>query len=268
MPVVIIALVVGVSSVAASADAPTAGLMLAQDDDLNLEETGGGGFMGKIKGLWAELKKGGRTMYLLLFLSVMGLAFLLERIFVLRRGIIVPKGLAEDADDLWKQGRLKELEQLGQNSKSTLGRIIAYIARHPNADVATTSTAAGDIGSRDLRRQLQRAYPLAVVATLSPLLGLFGTVIGMIESFDKFTMQVESLADPTMFAGSISKALITTAAGLAIAVPTLGAYHFFRTRTSTFGLMLEEQVSEMINEWKMAGKREDLEQGAETTQEA
>ena len=64
-------------------------------------------------------------------------------------------------------------------NRSTLGRMLAAIVRHRSSGVERVSTIAGDIASRDLKRHLQRAYPLAVVATVAPLLGLFGTLIGV-----------------------------------------------------------------------------------------
>jgi biopolymer transport protein ExbB len=110
---------------------------------------------------------------------------------------------------------------------------------------------AGDVASRDLRRHLQKAYPLAVVATVSPLLGLLGTVIGMIGAFDKVAA-AGSLGDASVLGGDISKALITTGAGLTIAVPALVLYHYFKSRTNLYAIMLEEEVGELITEWYSA----------------
>lgn len=203
--------------------------------------------MEDIKDLYLDLKKGGKTMVFLLFLSVMGLAFILERTVRLRKSAIAPSGLAAAAANLWNQGRIDELDALCRKRPSTLSRIIRFVTQHSANPVADVSAGAGDIASRELRVQLQRGYPLAVVATLSPLLGLLGTVIGMIEAFEKVTI-AGSMGDATYLSGSISKALITTAAGLVIAIPALGFYHFFRSRTTTYGILLEEQASSFINE--------------------
>jgi biopolymer transport protein ExbB len=125
---------------------------------------------------------------------------------------------------------------------------VAVIARHRHSSMADVSMMAGDVASRDLRRHVQKAYPLAIVATVSPLLGLFGTVIGMIGAFDKVAA-AGSLGDASLLGGDISKALITTAAGLSIAIPTLVCYHYFRNRTSQFALQLEEEAGELISDW-------------------
>ena len=99
-----------------------------------------------------------------------------------------------------------------------------------------------------MRVHLQRAYPLAVIATVSPLLGLFGTVYGMIGAFESVAL-AGKMGDPSIMAGDISFALITTALGLIIAVPALIAYHYFRVRTNIYGLTLEEQTNHLLIRW-------------------
>ena len=162
----------------------------------------------------------------------------------------MPRGFADQANELWREGQFEDLEELCRANRSTLARVVSYVARHRQSPIADVSAGAGDVAARDLRRHLQRAYPLNVVATLSPLLGLLGTVIGMIESFGRFQAFGEE-GDPSVFAGSISKALITTATGLIIAIPSLGFYHWYRSRTNNYGVALEEQSSELISDWLM-----------------
>jgi biopolymer transport protein ExbB len=119
---------------------------------------------------------------------------------------------------------------------------------HRKASHADISVIAGDLASREMRQHLLRAYPLAVVATISPLLGLFGTVYGMIGAFESVALAGE-MGDPSVMAGDISYALITTALGLVIAVPALAVYHFLRIRTRLLSLSLEEQASHLMSRW-------------------
>lgn len=208
-----------------------------------------------------KMKQGGWTMVFLLFASIAGVGFALERLVNLRSSAIAPKGLAQKADDLWRAGKWDEIESLPEKSNSTLARVVAVIARHRHSSMADVSVMAGDVASRDMRRHMQKAYPLAVVATVSPLLGLFGTVIGMIGAFDKVAV-AGSLGDASLLGGDISKALITTAAGLTIAIPALSLYHYFRHRLSLYALMLEEETGELINSWYAAkGDSKDAGQG-------
>lgn len=196
-----------------------------------------------------KIAAGGRTVLILFFCSVVGLAFALERLVMLRRGAIVPRGLMEKVASLWRQNQFDEILALCRKRSSTLARILAFIVTHRRASMDDLSTAVGDIGARELKRHLLRAYPLAVVATLSPLLGLLGTVIGMIEAFD--TVVLVGMGDATALAGGISKALITTMVGLCIAVPSLFAYHLFKNRTNLYAVMLEEEVTEFISTFLM-----------------
>ena len=195
-----------------------------------------------------KLKQGGMTMVFLFVVSIFGVACALERAFRLNRKAIVPAGLAEKAAALWRAGKYDEVKALAEKDKSALAQTLAAVAKHPHMHMADVSTIAGDVASRNLRRHIQRAYPLAIVATISPLLGLLGTVIGMIGAFDKVAA-AGSLGDASMLGGDISKALITTATGLCIAVPALALYHFFKSRTNGYGMLLEEEVSELLTEW-------------------
>ncbi|MCD6415913.1 MAG: MotA/TolQ/ExbB proton channel family protein [Planctomycetes bacterium] len=197
---------------------------------------------------WLKLKQGGSVMIFLGLASVAGVACIIERLVNLRRAKMVPEGLADKADELWQAGKWQQLEAMTEKGNSMLARIISVILDHRHRSASAVSTLAGEMASRDLRREQQRAYPMAVVATVSPLLGLLGTVVGMIGAFDKVAA-AGSLGDASMLGGDISKALITTATGLSIAVPALVFYHYFKTRISAYSLLLEEEVSELINLW-------------------
>lgn len=198
-----------------------------------------------------KFKAGGLTMWFLLFLSILGLAFVLERVFRLRRAVIVPAGLAEQADKLWKEGKFDEVLKLcEEKKKATLAKIIAFAAKHPQTAMVNVSDVAGDIASRDIGHHQMLTYPLAAIGALAPLLGLFGTVLGMIESFETVAI-AGSMGDPSLLATGISKALVTTAFGLFVAIPNLFFYNVFRFRTNYLSNLLEEETSTLINEWFM-----------------
>ena len=204
---------------------------------------------------WGEqmilrLAKGGWVVPVQIVLSVVGMAFVLERLVRLRRKAVVPVGLAAGADRLWKEGKYDEIRALCHQHPSTLGRIIEFIVGHRDMSVADLSVTAGDIGSRDLKRHLLLAYPLAVVATIEPLLGLLGTVSGMIDCFEVVAVAGE-MGDASLLADGIAKALVTTLVGLTIAIPFLLVYHYLRSRISLLGMALEEQVTELLSAWRM-----------------
>jgi len=110
-----------------------------------------------------------------------------------------------------------------------------------------------DLIAREMDASLQRAYPLGVVATIEPLLGLFGMILGMIESFETVAL-AGALGNPAQLASGISQALTTTALGIGLAIPFLVLYHYFKNKTNSYALLLEEQVSVLIVEWFMQSK--------------
>lgn len=201
----------------------------------------------------SELKRqyvaGGSTMHFILGLSVLGVAFLLERVFRLRRKFVAPAGLSDQARALWQANDMSGLENLAkQHEDSTLGKIVLFIVRHRGGSLEQVNAAASDISSRDMARHMLLTYPMATVAVIAPLLGLFGTVIGMVEAFESVAAAGQ-MGDPTLLSGSISKALITTAYGLLVAMPILFCYHMLKLRTNFLANALDEEASALINEW-------------------
>lgn len=204
---------------------------------------------------WKELKRyykaGGGTMHAILFLSIFALAFVLERIFRLRRAAVAPAGLAAEANRLWKAGDMDKLQALAQRyRRSTLGKVILFVLEYRQSALADINTAAGDIAARDKSRHMMLTYPIGVAAVLAPLLGLFGTVVGMVEAFEIVAL-AGAMGDPSLLSSSISKALLTTVFGLVVAMPGVFMYNVFKLRTNYLFSELEEEASELINSWLM-----------------
>ncbi|MFP4054296.1 MAG: MotA/TolQ/ExbB proton channel family protein [Phycisphaerae bacterium] len=196
----------------------------------------------------AKWAVGGYTMWALAFLAAIALVFVVDRIVMLRRGRIVPHKLADRANALWQQGQYEQIVQLARRSRSTLGKIIAFMVEHRENNFEHINTVAGEIGERDFAVHARRNYPLAAVGTLSPLLGLMGTVFGLMGAFATIGV-VGTMDDPASLAGDIGKALVTTAGGLILAVPALGLYHYFKSRTGVLANILGEEVSNLQNAW-------------------
>lgn len=198
--------------------------------------------------LGKRFAQGGLTMYALVALSLVMVTFGVERLVLLRRSRICPEGLADRARAAWSQGNMPGVIQAAESQPSVLASAILVLARHPHFSPTEASTIVGDEVSRLMRKHLQRAYPLAIVATLSPLLGLLGTVTGMIDAFEVVAI-AGSLGDASLLAGGIAKALITTAFGLIVAIPALGLYHYFRGKTHELAMEAEEEVEQLLGEW-------------------
>lgn len=190
----------------------------------------------------------GVTGIAILALSIVGLGVIFERFTHLRKANIVPRALAKQVNDLWQSADHEAIATLCNTQTNVLAKVLGFINLHRHQEFAVVSTGAGDIASMVLRRHLQRAYPLAIVATIAPLAGLLGTVIGMIEAF-YVVAESGTIGDPSLLADGIYKALLTTAAGLTVALPALGFYHYFKSRTTLFGIELEEEVNALMGNW-------------------
>jgi biopolymer transport protein ExbB len=192
------------------------------------------------------MAEGGAAMLVTLGLSILFLAVTIERSLHLRVRAILPPDLVARVEPLWAAHRFDELEKLLADDGSTLSRVIACTVGHRHQPYAVVSRLAGDLASRELRQHQQKAYALAIVATVAPIVGLLGTVLGMVEAFHVIAYS-EGMGNPALLAGGISKALVNTAAGLTVALPALGMHHYFKHRLATLGLQMEKEITALIN---------------------
>jgi biopolymer transport protein ExbB len=194
-----------------------------------------------------ELREGGLAILVLLAMSVVALGVAIERMRHLRLRTIAPEGLAREAGILWRDGKLDQLGTLISGKPSTLSRMLHYMVDYRALGHAMVTKGVEDIASMELRDHLRRIHPLAIIATVAPIVGLLGTVVGMIEAFHALAFSGSEI-DPALLAGGISKALVNTAAGLCVALPSLGAYHFLKYRITAYGIELERQANTLLRE--------------------
>jgi len=177
--------------------------------------------------LLSIFREAGWPIWPLLATSVLGLALIVERLLSLRRSLILPRGLADQVLDMQRNGQdaPEALARLERNSP--LGRILAEVLRQRHQPLDVQRLAVEDVG-RAVAHDLNRYIPaLGTVAVIAPLMGLFGTVVGMIEIFGSYT---PSGGDPAQLARGISIALYNTAFGILIAIPAMIAHRYLRSR--------------------------------------
>lgn len=193
------------------------------------------------------MKQGGKTMIFLGILSILGLGCALERMAFLRLRHVVPEGFSAKVVALWRDDKLAEVKEMCSKTNSMLARVVETILEHSTStDFQEVKIFAEDKAGRELRLENRKASMLATVATLAPLLGLFGTVVGLLGAFTTVAA-VGEMGDPSILADDISKALITTVAGLAIAMPALFVYNIIKNRLNLYAVLLEEEVSDLVN---------------------
>ncbi|MDQ8206302.1 MotA/TolQ/ExbB proton channel family protein [Coraliomargarita sp. SDUM461003] len=194
---------------------------------------------------WEQIVSGGMTMLVLGIVSMAGIAFALERALMIREKYICPRKLAASATICVQNNDFTGLHKLATAHPSTLGRIIIFIVEHRENDYEKISSMAETIGAREIIDQEERTFPLAVVAAIAPLLGLLGTMIGMIEAFQMVAVYGDE-GGASMLADSIAKALITTAFGLILAIPSIAAFHYFKHKLHKIGVRLELEMEAII----------------------
>ena len=174
------------------------------------------------------MRSGGWLMLPIVICSILSLGIILERFFALRRAVVVPSGLTVEVERALMQGRLDADRIAVLRRGSVLGRVLAAglaCAAKTPARLREAIEEAGRHAVHDLERYLNA---LGTIAATTPLLGLLGTVIGMIKVFAAIT--TAGVGDPQILAGGIYEALITTAAGLSVGIPSLMFHRYFRGR--------------------------------------
>jgi biopolymer transport protein ExbB len=190
------------------------------------------------------VQAGGWLMLPIIVCSVAALAIIVERIWSLQVRRVLPKNLVAQ---VWRWEKINQLndEHIKElQSSSPLGCILSsgILTRDESRDVMKNSIE--DTG-RHVVHELERYLnSLGTIAAITPLLGLLGTVIGMIKVFATITTQ--GVGNPGALAGGISEALITTAAGMSVAIPTLMFYRYFRGRVRMLVIRMEQEALRMV----------------------
>jgi biopolymer transport protein ExbB len=188
-------------------------------------------------------------MYPLLACSVVGLALFFERLVSLRRSRVIPKPFVQRFLHQVRDGNLDRQRalELCQENRSPVAAVFAGALRkwgRPSVEVEQGIIDAGERVTNGLRKYLRVFSALTVVA---PLLGLLGTVIGMIETFNVVAETSVSRGDPQQLAAGISRALLNTAFGLTVAIPAQCFYYFFVGRVDRLIIDMDSLGQELVN---------------------
>ena len=190
------------------------------------------------------VKAGGWLMVPILLCSIIAMAIVVERFWTLQRKRITPANLVVQVWQWSKSGHLTDERLRALRNSSPLGRILAAGLVNRNSSRELMKESIEEVGRHvvhDLDRYLNT---LGTIASITPLLGLLGTVIGMIKVFAVIT--TAGVGDPGVLAGGISEALITTAAGLTVAIPTLMFHRYFRGHVDELVVTMEQEALKMV----------------------
>ena len=191
------------------------------------------------------VRAGGWLMAPILLCSVIALAIIIERFIALRRTRVIPDNVVQNVYREYKQATLTPDYINSLHDKSPMEQILAAALWNRNQPRAVMKEAIEETGRQVTHRLERYLGSLATIADITPLLGLLGTVIGMISVFAEIVSA--GVGNPGALAGGISQALITTAAGLSVAIPAMLFHHFLASRVDELLLDMEDKAVQMVD---------------------
>lgn len=190
------------------------------------------------------IQAGGWLMLPIIACSVAAMAIVVERFWMLRVNRVLPRHLVTQVWSWVRNHQLDATRMHALRSGSPLGRILAAGLVNIHHERAVMKEAIEEAGRHVVLELDRYLNTLGTIAAITPLLGLQGTVVGMIEMFN--TLAAQGAGSPGALSGGISKALITTAAGLAVAIPSLMFYRYFRGRVDMLVVRMEQEATKMV----------------------
>ena len=189
---------------------------------------------------------GGWAMLPILICSAVALAIVLERCFTLRRKSVLPPGLGEEVRNWARSGQLDPNHLSTLANGSPLGELLASALAVRNRPRELIKERIEDTGRHVVHRMERYLNTLGTIALIGPLLGLLGTVIGLIRMF--MEVMRGGVGDPMKMAGGIGEALICTATGLIVAIPAYVLHRYFRSKVAGYCVDMEKQATELLDE--------------------
>ena len=195
------------------------------------------------------IQKGGAIIYPIILCSVIAFGIILERLYYLRKIKIDTVAFMNNIEAALKHNKIAEAVKICEDTPGPIAHIIkAGLLKHdrPRQEM---KEAIEDAGQQEVPRLEKYIKILATIAHISPLLGLLGTVVGMANVFQVIQMKTIALnpVNTADLAGGVWQALLTTAAGLIVAIPAIVAYHYLVAKVQDFVLEMERSATELIN---------------------
>ncbi|HIE59376.1 MAG TPA: MotA/TolQ/ExbB proton channel family protein [Persephonella sp.] len=192
-------------------------------------------------------QKGGILMYPLLFLGILSVAFIIERLYSLSTRKIIPLKAIEEIVSFLNENKIEEAMTVSKTYPSTATSIIYEILNaylKGKKDLEELKLIAEETARLEVPKLEGYTGTIGAIASIAPLLGFLGTVIGMIQVFE--ALSLEGLSNPKLLSAGISQALITTAFGLSIAIPSLAGYWYIKSKINLLVAQVETVVFEII----------------------
>ena len=183
-------------------------------------------------------------MYPILLCSITALAIFIERLWNLRRSQVVPLEFVQEVESFLRKGNIPEAVMRCQHNRSSIARILLVAIKNYGKRRETLKEYLEEIGRQETALLERFVEGLGTITGVSTLLGLLGTISGMIKMFS--VVSTQTVVNPTTLAGGISEALITTYAGLTVAIPALVMYKYLQSRTNALILEMEDHSIRLV----------------------
>jgi biopolymer transport protein ExbB len=202
--------------------------------------------------MWEIIRAGGAFMWPIVMCSVVAVAIVCERFWTLQSSRVIPRDLSQMVWNWIETDQLNDKLIAALELNSPLGQLLANGLKNRNKPRNMMVERLED-GGRHVVHELERYLnTLGTIAAIAPLLGLLGTVAGIIHAFNAIT--ANGLGDPRTLSGGIGEALITTAAGLTVAIPSLIAYRFLRGKVERLVVLMEKEAMRMVDALDQRGR--------------
>ena len=199
-------------------------------------------------------------MYPIILCSIAAIAIILNRAYHFFRIRIDVSQFLSQIEQALQSNKIDIALKHAKNTRGPLSTIVEAGISNSQKDIAKWEKAISRVGTKELLKLEKNLRSLGIIAHISPLLGLLGTVTGMIKAFMKI-QELGGKVDASVLAGGIWEALLTTAAGLFVAIPTMVAYHYFEGKVDNYATLMKESAT-LVSEWLEIGK---LKQEKKTT---
>ena len=200
---------------------------------------------------WVEayITAGGPIGFVILFLSFVSLALIIEHIVNIKRDKIVPPQLIDEIEGMMDNEEYQEALELCEAEPNFLTNVLAAALPKINSGFETMKISMDDAGEEEAIKLQQKIGYLSLIGNIAPMMGLFGTVSGMIQAFQMIAEKGASVT-PADLAGGISQALVTTFLGLFVAIPTMIAYFFFRNKVVRITLEIHAIADDLVERFR------------------
>ncbi len=195
--------------------------------------------------LWEMIRSGGLIMIVLALLSVAAGALVINNFMTLKEDLLIPSSFTDDVIAKMEAGNERALKAQVLSEQNVISRIVQAGLSKKNRGVINAKEAMETAARQEIGALWQNISYLADIAALSPLVGLLGTVLGMIQAFNVIAFQT-AVVKPLLLAGGVSKAMVTTAGGLIVAIPVMVFYAYFRGRVQRITNLIESYSSDLM----------------------